>query len=187
MTFPNYIPTVNPFGLAQPPAWFLRQLLAYDPLLAIFPSTCKPVYQMGRRAHRGQGLAKPLEHFPDTQVFYAHRIYPWKEILGASIMGMSWARVLRDLPMFDTTKVEDPAHAPDRLEAEEEAALQKQIEDGADQRAKDFYGTLGLIEGRRVGYGNAAKRVPAPPARGSRRRVHRPKAAAGAGAIWVGR
>lgn len=184
MTFPNFIPTSNPFGLATPPVWFLRALLAYDPLLVIFPSTCKPVYQMGRRANRGQGMAHPLKTLPDTAVFHAHRVYPWKEILAASIMGMSWARVLKDLTLFDTWKVDDPVGAPDRLEAEEEAALDKAIADGADQRAKDFYGTLGLIEGSRVGYGNASKTVPA--ARGHRRRVHRPLDA-GTGALWVGR
>jgi len=188
VNFPNYIPTVNPFGLATPPDWFLRELLAYDPRLVIFPSTCKPVYQMGRRANRGQGMARPLEHLPDTKVFFDHRIWPWKEVLGTALMGMSWARVLRDLPCYDTTKVDDPTRAPDRLEEAEEAELNARIADGADQLAKDFWGTYHLIEGSRVGYGNAARRLPPNnKARGNRRRVHRPSAPSGTGAIWVGR
>lgn len=185
MNFPNFIPTANPFGLATPPAWFLQALLAYDHRLVIFPSTHQPCFQMGRRVGRGMPLSKPLEHLPDTKVFYDHQVYPWKRVLASSLMGMSWQRVLRDLPCFDTQKVEDPVNAPDRLEAEEEAALDKQISDGADQLAADFWRTYNLIEGSRVGYGHAAKKVPN--ARGRRRRVHRPTAPSGTGAIWVGR
>lgn len=186
MTFPNFIPTANPFGLATPPAWFLQALLAYDPRLVLFPSVQEPCYQMGRRASpgRGPGMARPLTRLPDTQVFHAHRVYPWKRILAATIVGMSWQRVLRDLPCYDTEKVEDPVSAPDRMEAEDEAALDKAIADGADQIAADAWGTLQLITGAQVGYGQAAKRLPK--GRRHRRRVHRPLGA-GAGALWVGR
>jgi hypothetical protein len=182
---PNFIRTSNPFGLAVPPTWFLRRLYAYDPKLVLFPSVCKGVYQMGRRAGRGQGMAKPLASLPDTAVFYAHRIYPWKEILASTIAGMSWQRVLDDLPCYDTEKVDDPTRAVDRLEEEDERHLDALIADGADQRAADFYKTLSLIGGSRIGYGHAAKKVPGAPVR--RRRVHRPTAPSGAGAIWVGR
>ena len=186
----NFLPTTNPFALATPPAWFLAALAAYDPALVIFPSTHQPLYRVGRRGRYGTGLLRGLAAAPDSAIYVAHRLWPWKSILPESL-GMTWARVLNDLPLFDTQRVDDPGAALDALEAEDAQAIQRAQEDEADQRAAAFYRTLGLVTGSRVGGGRRPegagyrKLGPTKP-RGRRPRVYRPSGA-GTGALFVGR
>ncbi len=49
MDLPNYIPDVNRFHLAGPPAWFLRALRAFDPSLVIIPSRQGFYYRLAQR------------------------------------------------------------------------------------------------------------------------------------------
>jgi hypothetical protein len=187
---PNFIPTVNPFGLATPPIWFLARLYAYDADLRIFPSTCKPVYQMGRKGRHGGTLGSPNPQLPDTLVFHQHGIWPWKELVPQEI-GFGWERILLDLPEYDTQRFLDPAAQLDGVEADAEAKLDAAIADEADQRAGAMYRTLKTIVGSRVGAGSRPegagyRKLGAATPRASRRRVHRPRAA-GAGAMWTGR
>lgn len=190
MMTPNFIPTSNPFNLRIPPDWFLKQLYAYDTMLVIFPSEKEPCYRMGRRGKNGHGLLTALNSNPDTKVFVDNRVWPWKSVLPESV-GMNWARVLLELPEFDTQRFKDPGAQLDGVEEAAERALERAIEDEADQRAIDFYRTLNLIGGSRVGAGRRAegagyKPLGAATPRANRRRVHRPTAS-GAGAIWSGR
>lgn len=186
----NYIETLNPFGLARPPRWFLRRLGAYDPDLRIFPSTCKAVYHIGRKGRFGGALAKPNPKLPDTLVFHQHGIWPWKELLPQSI-GFGWQRVLQDLPEYDTQQFADPAGQLDAVEARAEQALDKQIADEAEQRAGAMYRTLGLIEGFRVGSGSrpegAGYRPLGPETRAPRQRAYRPIGEDVIGGMFVGR
>lgn len=186
----NFIPTANPFGLATPPAWFLKRLFAYDSQLVIFPSTSKAVYQMGRRGRNGHGLLRPLAGLPDTNVFAAHRVWPWKEILPSGINN-GWAEILLEIPQYDTQRYKDPAGQLDSVEAQAEADVDANIADGASELAGQMYRTLGLINGSRVGSGRRAEgagyRALGDKSRAPRRRVHRPTAPSGTGAIWTGR
>jgi hypothetical protein len=183
----NFIQTTNPFALATPPAWFLAQLHAYDPLLCIVPSTCKPVYQVGRRGRFGHGLLRPVAGLPDTTVFAEHRLWPWKEILPEAL-GMQWARVLLELPDYDTQRFADPAGQLDDVEAKAERDLDASIADEADQRAAAMYRTYGLIEGTRVGAGSRPEGAGYSKLGQKKRakRVYRPTGA-GTGASFVGR
>lgn len=189
MARPNYIPTANPFALAAPPAWFLAQLAAYDASLVIFPSTCKPVFQIGRYGRYGGTLGKPNPKLPDTLVFSAHGIWPWKEIMPQEI-GFGWGRVLAQLPEYDTQRFKDAGAQLDAVEAEAEQELDARIADEADQRAGAMYRTMGLITGSRVGSGSRPEGAGYDPLgrkpRRRRRAAYRPTGA-GSGAIFVGR
>ncbi len=185
----NFIQTANPFNLRTPPGWFLARLHAYDTELVIFPSEKEPVYRMGRRGRYGHGLLTVLKDIPDTKVFVDNRVWPWKSVLPESL-GMQWAKVLVELPDYDTQRYDDPAGQLDAAEAKIEADLDKRIEDEADQRAAAMWRTLGIIEGSRIGGGSRPEgagysKLGTKP-RASRRRVNRP-VNSGAGALWVGR
>lgn len=189
MARPNYIPTSNPFSLAPPPAWFLAQLAAYDSDLVIFPSTCRPVFNIGRYGRYGGTLGRPNPKLPDTIVFSRYGIHPWKELMPQEI-GFGWGRVLVQLPEYDTQRFRDPAAQLDSVEDAAERDLDNRIADEADQRAADMYRTLSLIGGSRVGSGSRPEGAGYNPLgkkpRGRRRRVYRPLDA-GSGAIFVGR
>jgi hypothetical protein len=184
----NFVPTENPFGLPDPPEWFLRGLWAENPALVIFPSRQEPVYRLVIRARRGPG-ARPrprvrgldwgqyLASRPDLQLIAQLRAYPVGTLLPPSL-GMSWAEVLRRLPEHDLHRIarrpDDPTDdtAARHLEAQEAAREAKQRaaeRDELDARAADAYRTLQLTTGARVGAGGRTG-VPVPAPRGRARR-----------------
>lgn len=54
----NWIEGPNPFGLATPPRFFLRDLATFDADLVIFPSAEQACYRLCRRVTRGAPLTK---------------------------------------------------------------------------------------------------------------------------------
>lgn len=193
----NYLPTANPFNLATPPAWFLKALHAYDPLLVIFPSTHEPQYRVGRRGRYGHGMLRALTNKPDSVIYVQHKLWPWKSLnpQHPSLLGGGWQRVLFDLTQFDTQRFgtsEDAADALDNLELAQEQALDRQIASDLDALGHESYNLYKLLEGSRVGAGARPegagfKKFPGKaPKRARQRDGYRPLGA-GAGGIFVGR
>lgn len=183
---PNFLVTENPFSLATPPAWFLAALRAYDSALVIFPSVKEPLYRMGRYGRYGHGLLHALKNNPDTAIFVAHRIWPWKSILPAGL-GAQWQKILFDIPNYDTQRFgTDPGAALDEAEARLEAAEDRRIASDLDAMGGDTYRTMKLATGQRVGYGRSRTSSLATKSGGRRRLPYRPTGA-GAGAIFTGR
>jgi hypothetical protein len=186
----NWIHTSNPFSLRTPPDWFLARLAAYDSELRIFASIKEPVYRMGRVGRNGHGLLNVLNGVPDTAIYVAHRCWPWKSVLPESL-GMQWARVLAELPDYDTQRFADPGETLDEAEAKIERELDARIADEADQRAADMYRTMGVIDGFRVGSGKrhegaGYRKTGNTKTRAPRRRDLRPSFD-GPGGVWTGR
>jgi hypothetical protein len=194
MTRPNYLETSNPFNLAAPPPWFLKALAAYDAAFVIFPSVKEPVYRTGRYGKHGHGLLRALANNPDTAIFVAHRIWPWKSLLPQTL-GADWNRILLDLPDYDTQRFgNDPGAALDEAESRIELADDRRMQNELDAISTSTYNVMKLMTGSRVGAGRrhegagAAynKLVGARQSRPSRQAAYRPSGA-GAGAMFVGR
>lgn len=62
----NYIPDSNPFCLAAPPQWWLRQLWEFDSSLVVVPSQQIFCYRLGQRRPIG-GSEKITNSLLDTQ------------------------------------------------------------------------------------------------------------------------
>lgn len=191
MSRPNYIVTANPFNLAAPPPSFLKALAAYDVLFVIFPSVKEPLYRMGRYGRYGHGLLRALKNNPDTAIFVAHRIWPWKSLLPAAL-GADWNRILLDIPSYDTQRFgNDPGEALDEAERRIEIADNKTLENELDAMGTASYNVAKLMTGGRVGAGirpegAGYRKLPGKPQRTPRQRVYRPSGS-GAGAMFVGR
>jgi hypothetical protein len=187
----NYIQTANPFNLATPPAWFLKALHAYDPLLVIFASVKEPLYRMGRRGRFGHGMLKTLASMPDTQIYVAHRVWPWKSILPQTLGG-NWARILLDIPDYDTQRFgKDPGEHLDEVEARQERDAQKSMLSDLDHLNGETYRLMKTLTGSRVGVGARPegagfKKLPGKSAP-SRKAPYRPRGYESAGAMFVGR
>lgn len=148
----NYISTSNPFLLQEPPKSFLDGLAALDSELVIFPSTHEPVYRLARRTKHTRGIYKLLKTYPDSEILVAYQLDIWKSVLPTSL-DMSWERVLLEIPQFDQWAFKDADAVANRLDArdaEAEAALDREIGDGADQLAGHGYRVLTRLNGSSV-------------------------------------
>jgi hypothetical protein len=188
----NWIRTTNPFNLAVPPLWFLQALHAYDAAFVIFASTSQPVYRMGRRGRYGTGLLSTLNNQPDTTIFVAHKVWPWKSVLPATLGG-DWNRILLEIPDYDTQRFgNDPGAGLDESEARAEAAADRRMLNDLDAINSDTYRAMKLIEGSRVGAGSRPEgagysKLPQPKTARSRRASSRPRNYQSTGAMFMGR
>lgn len=111
----NFIPGPNPFSIAEPPAWFLTDLLRFDPALVLFASQEQPCYQIARRMV-GTRQARPSEKHPDTAVFATHNLHPVGRLLPAPFT--RWGpTILADLRARDVDAVGGGDKAADRLDS----------------------------------------------------------------------
>lgn len=186
----NFLQTENPFQLATPPAWFLSALKAYDPLLVLFPSRVDPVYRSGRRTTRRKAaLNKVLQHYPDSAIFVAHKLWPWKSIEPqVAQLGNSWQKLLGEIPEYDQWAVGSADAAADRLDAldaQADAAVDREIQGELDARSHDGYILAKAAMGQRVGL--SARKPEGARTRRPGRPAYRPLNFGGGSAIFIGR
>lgn len=151
---PNYIETRNPFGLAKPPDWFLRDLAAQDPELVIYPSMVQPFYRVARRAKRTPGITALNtvmgDKAADTKVLIEHKLLPVTDIYPNPHWG---PLILNELRARDIWAAGGADKAADRLESQErdrEARLDRQMQDELDRRSTSAYFGLQQRLGERV-------------------------------------
>ena len=189
-TVENHIPTVSPYCLPKPPAWFLDELFAYDSELRIFASTNEPLYRIMRHVRTSQPWTVFLKEKPDTAIAARFNLYPVTSVNPSALLGFSWGRVLLDLQERDQWNFENSAAVTRHVEGFEERSEQRLITgqlDEADQRAIDMYRAYRGMNGERTSLAYRAPdgaRTKNPSARP--RPAYRPRNA-GAGAFFTGR
>lgn len=188
----NYIPTANPYGLATPPDWFLRELAAYDRLMVIFPSICEPVYRLARRTSQGRAqLNKVIRGIPDSEIYFRHQLWAWKSCepmrIGGEQHGMTWQKLLMEIAEHDQQRfgtADQCADQLDRFDELKEAAIQRDIDNGLDGLNDEAYIAATTLAGTRVGL--TSRKPEGARSSKQRRRAYRPPSdGGGAGAIWV--
>lgn len=195
MNYGNYIFTRNPFGLAKPPTYVLRDLFAYDPKIVVFASLAEPVYRFCRRA---SGVW-PWEKFPvghaDNPITSAHRLIPLKAVLPKP----QWGQLIPELTNFDVQRVGGGVAASELLDQQDELVARRQQvaqDDECDARSGEAYRGLKAQLGERIhlgtrqpsGAGGTKNPLTARLGKSGRSTVHvnRPRGA-GDHAIFVGR
>lgn len=141
----NYLGGQNPFGLSDPPTWFLEDLWKFDPCLVIFPSKEEAVYRLARRAEHGQPIvslvANEKKRRPDTKVFWEHKLVPVTSILPPPMV--QWGPVLlKDLAAVDMRRRGGYRKIADALDAADETAEEqwkRENAEGAAIRARASY------------------------------------------------
>lgn len=189
----NFVPTANPFHLSPPPAWFLKDLFAYDPKLVIFASAAEPVYRLCRRISGAFPWAKFPPGHADNQTCCDNSLVPLKAI---QPVGTQWGQVIiANLAACDTQRHGGGTRFAELLEEQEELEarrLDASIASEAEARAGTAYRSIGYVSGSRVSLGTRTPegagyvKNPFAPRPTRPKRVHRPRAS-GDHAIFVGR
>jgi hypothetical protein len=149
----NFLRTTNPFGLEDPPTWFLEQLAALDNDLVIFASTHQPCYRLCRYKKRTLDVHRAIDSWPDTYILVQFGLVPWKSVLPASL-DMAWGRVLTEIPQYDQWQFKSGdavADHLDRREAEAEHRARLQQTDDLNQLGSYTYGVAKRVAGAKVG------------------------------------
>lgn len=87
MTLTNYQPDTNPFQLAGPPKWFLKQLWDFDDSLVIMPSRQGFYYRLAQRRPlnlKENIVNDVLFNESDTKMLASHSLVPVTTILSTA-------------------------------------------------------------------------------------------------------
>ena len=88
--FPNYFRDTNPFQLAGPPDYFLRQLFDFDDSLALVPSRQGFFYRLGQRRKlklSEKVVNEILKEQADTQMLASYSLVPVTTVLATANWG----------------------------------------------------------------------------------------------------
>lgn len=146
--------TPNPFGLADPPDWWLKRLEEFDNQLVIFPSQKHPWFKLTRRARTSRGI-KPadvpgVENHPDTVIMCVNGLVPVTNVFPGAIWD---ERVFEKLAERDTWRLGGHKRVSELLEKQDEArekAIDKQIQNDLLARGTDAYAAYKYRSGSRV-------------------------------------
>jgi hypothetical protein len=157
----------------------------------IFASTSEPLYRLARRTSTGRAqLNKIIRGIPDSAVYLEHRLWAWKSVEPQTkVLGNSWQKLLLEIPQFDQQRfgtANQCADQLDRLDADAEAGVNRDIQTELDARNHDAYILASARMGSRVGL-STRKPEGARGSRVSRQRAYRPPNFGGGSAIYIGR
>lgn len=170
--FRNYLTSENPFKLAAPPAWWLKQLHDYDAELVVFPSRLRMAYILARRRHFSNAmqemntLDKNLiknSAGMDGDILAQHNLIYVRHLLGETVRRQAIFQWLKDHDL----KAQGGGEAVDNkiVSMEEDAArrARRKMVDDIDQRARDAYRSYQARTGQRTRVGQSrpsAKQMP---------------------------
>lgn len=147
-------PCPNPFGMAYPPKWWLREMWLFDDKLVIFPSQKRMTFILARRATRSKGEpihdVKGVTQNPDTILMHRHRLVRVCEILP----GVIWdGRVFKRLAEHDIQRLGGHKQVSlklEKMDEDREARIQRDQENEIDARTRDAYRAYKFKIGERI-------------------------------------
>lgn len=166
-----YLADLNPFNLAAPPLWWQQGLWAFDADLRILPSRTRPVFHLARVQKYSRGLtgAAITDDQRDTAMFVRYELIPvtWIQSLEGWTEGFLQA-VVGELMARDTWAVEGGpltddlikqamfdggskfGKALDQRDADERAAIDKEVKDDVYNATGDAWRSLQTRTGERI-------------------------------------
>lgn len=148
----------NPFGVVQPPDWWLRDMLLFDDRLVVFPSQLRATMILARKATRSAGesphTAKGVSQNPDTLLMAGHRLVRVCEILPGTLWDQ---RIFKKLAAHDIQRLGGPKAVADLLDerdATERRKVQAKQEDDIGEISKDAYRAYKHRIGERISLAN---------------------------------
>lgn len=171
--FRNYLTSENPFKLAVPPDWWLKQLHDYDAELVVFPSRMRMAYILARRRHFSNAmqemntLDKNLiknSAAMDGDILATHNLIYVRHLIGETVRRPAIFQWLKDHDL----KAQGGGEAVDNkivsLEQEQAQRTRQSMLNDIDHRARDAYRSYQARTGQRTRVGGqyrpSAKQMP---------------------------
>lgn len=133
----------NPFGVVEPPAWWLRDMQLFDDKLVVFPSQKRGTMLLARKATRSKGQSlhdvKGLSQNPDTVLMATHHLVRVCEILPGTLWDQ---RIFQKLAAHDIQRLGGAKVVADRLDemdAKKQAAIRRKQQDDIAAISTDAY------------------------------------------------
>lgn len=148
----------NPFGVVEPPAWWLKEMALFDDRLVIFPSQKRATMILARKATKSAGESphtiRGLSQNPDTLLMAEHRLVRVCEILPGNLWDQ---RIFQKLAAHDIQRLGGATAVADLLDARDdkrESQLRKQQEDDLHAISVDAYRAYKHRIGERISLAN---------------------------------
>ena len=160
-SFNNYIATDNPYGLAAPPAWWLKKLYDTDAQLVVFPSRMRAAYILARRRSKSNAMAEMVKlegnllrksAGMDGEVLATHNLVYVRHLIGNSVRRNNIFQWLKDADTWDKSSGLDFATRVERADEERAIATRNQMLDDIDARSRDAWRSYQARTGRRSGF-----------------------------------
>jgi hypothetical protein len=157
----NTLRCPNPFQIAEPPDWWLREMDLFDPKLVVFPSQKRMTFILARRCTRTKGESphdvKGLSQNPDTILMASNRLIKVCEILP----GVIWdQRIFQKLAAHDIERqggASEVANKLDAMDLKKRETDQRVQEAEVAARASDAYKAYAYKTGARISLNPANK------------------------------
>jgi hypothetical protein len=168
----NYLPSENPFKLADPPDWWLQQLFDYDAQLVVFPSRHRMAYILARRRHYSNAMDEMVQLDKnlikqtaglDGDILANNNLIYVRHLIGEAVRRPQTFQWLRDNDITANGGAERVANRFENAEADIAAQKRRTMIDDIDHRARDAWRSYQARTGRRSGAGKtraAAKQMP---------------------------
>lgn len=167
MSTANYIPDINRFSLAGPPAWWLAKLSEFDDSLVVVPSRQAFLYRLGQRRKpdlKTNVINESLAADRDTAMLASYGLIPVTTIVATA----RWDNPLMwvDLAERSPSKQGGAEAYEKKLNAQDQAKnirIAQDINDRNTYLSKDAWKMYQIKTGRRIGLGPVTKPTPVAP------------------------
>jgi len=165
---PNFYPDSNPFQLAPPPIWWLKELRSFDPELVLLPSRKSFQYRLGRRCSTAPRLLSgDVQHplltlvpHPDTVMFAEYGLAPVAPLPGGTTFDRRIFTILRSRDIRHVGGGNKAADLLDARDAKQRADKSNWIHNELDARSGDYWASLHYRTGARTSMAYAERRSP---------------------------
>jgi hypothetical protein len=150
----NFLRSANPFGLADPPPWFMKHMAVFDADLVMFASEKDAVFKLARRCKFSQGVTPAdvpgVANHPDTVFMCNRRLVPVTTVVPKAHWTIS---IFEQLAARDIVRNGGHKRVVSAMEAAEETAKVKmdaEHRDKGDAIGSDAYASFKYRSGQRI-------------------------------------
>lgn len=160
MAQPNYITDQNPFRLAGPPVWWLKQLWDFDQSLVVIPSRQGFYYRLAQR--RRLNLSEKMTNEAlfkesDTKMLASHSLVPVTTIIATANWGNPLIfQELAERAPWRQGGADKVLAKIEGTEAAQRAAIDKNIDSNTTDAAKDGW----KLYRKKIGLGRTFHHAP---------------------------
>jgi len=162
----NFLRSLNPFDLTDPPKWFLGEMAKFDRELVLFASLKDPVFRLTRRCMKSPGVPPAnvpgVSNHPDTLFMWNHKVVPITTVVPRQHWG---EQIFKSLRARDTWAAGGANKVISLIEDQELRAAEKKRQEfnsEGEARHSDAYQSFKFRTGRQVSLAHTGAKINKP-------------------------